>query len=449
MDNNARTIEQTRSSYQSSDAAKNPVVKSNKSITGLVITICWLCIFFEGYDIGIYGPVLPVLMKEWSLTTVQAGAIASYSLFGLLAGSIIVGVITDIIGRKKTLILSLALFSIAMGISAMATTPEMFAFSRVIVGLGIGGIIPGVATLAIEYSPVHRRSFNFVLTNTGITFGIIAAVLTALSFLDDFSWRVLFWIGVAPVLAIPIIIKFLPESISFLLSKNRREEAERIAVRFNISLNSFGESEDTKSSKNEGKFQTFKSLLSKKYIAIVIAASVIYFLTFVMAYGLNTWLPKLMQQAGYPLKSSLIFLLVFNLTGVVGALIGGKIADRFGSKRVLAGAYALTGLSIFLLSFKIESMVMLYSLIGIAGIGVVATTGITTGMVSSYFTSQNRATATGLTVGIGRFGAATGPVLGGLLLSQNVPLEWSFYTFALVAFLAVIAVILVPKKSEY
>ncbi|MFD1774599.1 MFS transporter [Paenibacillus rhizophilus] len=448
MDNNTGTVHESQTSYQSSVTVKTSAVKRTKSITGLVIGLCWFCIFFEGYDLGIYGPVLPILMKKWSLTAIEAGAIASYSLFGLLAGSIVVGAITDIIGRKKTLIFSLALFSIAMGISASATTPEMFAFSRVIVGLGIGGIIPSVATLSIEYSPVHRRSFNFVVTNTGITFGVIAAVLTALFFLDNLGWRILFWIGIAPVLVIPFIIKFLPESISFLLAKDRREEAAAIANRFNLSLDTFEESKRKNTSQEAEKLQAFKSLLSKKYIGIIIIASMIYFLTFVMAYGLNTWLPKLMQQAGYPLTSSLVFMLVFNLTGVAGSLIGGKIADRIGSKWVLGVAYSLTAISIFLLSFKIESMFILYSLIGIAGIGVVATTGITIGLVSSYFSSENRATATGFTIGIGRIGAATGPVLGGLLLTRNVPLAWSFYTFAIVAVLAVLAVVLIPKKSE-
>jgi Arabinose efflux permease len=445
MNQNVGSIESVEASLRSSGHADEG--KRARSVTGLVISICWLCIFFEGYDLGIYGPVLPTLMKEWSLSTVQAGAIASYSLFGLLAGSIVVGVVSDIIGRKKTLILSLALFSVAMGISAMAGSPEMFIFSRILVGLGIGGIIPSVATLAIEYSPVQRRSFNFVLTNSGMTFGIIVAVLVALALLDHVGWRSLFWVGMAPVLAIPLIIKYLPESISYLLATNRMDEARSIANRYGIALDSFEESADGEKTRGAGTLRTFKSLLSKKYLAVIVSASLIYFLTFVMAYGLNTWLPKLMVEAGYPLNSSLLFMLVFNLTGVAAGLVGGKIADRYGSKGVLAAAYALTAFSIFLLSFKIGSMFILYSLIGIAGIGVVATTGIATGMVSSYFTSENRATATGLTVGIGRIGAATGPLLGGLLLSKNVPLEWSFYTFAGVALLAVVAVALVPRKS--
>lgn len=125
------------------------------SITKLVVFICWLAILADGYDLGIYGAVLPKLLedKSWALSPAHAGTIASYALFGMFIEAILVGTITDLIGRKWTLICCLALFSITMGLAAIAPSPELFGLSRFIGGIGLGGVIPTASALTVEYSP--------------------------------------------------------------------------------------------------------------------------------------------------------------------------------------------------------------------------------------------------------------------------------------------------------
>jgi len=422
--------------------------KSTSSITFLVIFICWFTILAEGYDLGVYGPVLPALMKEWGLAPAQAGFIGSYALIGMLLGSLLVGIVTDIIGRKKVLVFCLTLFSLTMGLAAMSTTPEMFAFWRFIAGLGIGGVIPSCAALTLEYSPPHRRTFYYVLMASGYSMGAVVGALAAIFFLEELGWRALFWIGVAPILVVPVISKFLPESIGFLLAKDRRDEAEAIAKRYQLSLESIEEMEKIRKSQEKGKFSALKTILSKQKLGITTLFTLIYFTTFFMAYGLLTWLPKIMQQAGYPLSSSLVFLFVYTLTALIGSLVGGYIADYLGAKRVLGIIYFAAAVSIFLLSLKPGSALVLYCLIGIAGFGAVGTTGILTTYLGGFFTPENRGTAVGTGFGIGRIGAALGPVIGGYLLSLNVDWQWSFYVFALAGLVATVALLFIPKNSN-
>lgn len=422
-------------------------VEKKNSATGIVIFICWFVIFAEGYDLGIYGAVIPALMKsDWGLTATQAGLIGSYALAGVLVGTILIGAISDIIGRKYTLISCLILFSLSMVLSAMASSPEMFALYRFIGGLGIGGVGPCVSALTIEYSAPNRRSFNYTLMNTGYALGGVSGAIVALFLLNDQNWRILFWIGVLPLLTIPIIIKYLPESVSFLMIRGRRGEAERIANRFDISLDSLPEVE-SKEIKATHSFSALKSLLIKENAVALILFSLTYFMTFLMVYGLNTWLPKIMQQAGYPIKSSFLFLLIFNLTAVIGSLLAGAAADRWGSNRVISISYLLGGISILLLTVT-SNEIVLHALVGIAGFGALGTTSILTAYVSKYFITENRSSALGFVIGFGRFGAICGPILGGILLSNNISLSWSFYVFAFAALLAALCSFLVPRKRN-
>jgi AAHS family benzoate transporter-like MFS transporter len=419
-----------------------------RSITSLVIAICWFTIFAEGYDLGIYGAVLPTLMeyKDWALSPAQAGAIGSYSLMGMLIGAVLVGTITDLIGRKKTLVYCLVLFSITMGLAAMANSPEMFGLYRFIGGIGLGGVIPTISALTIEYSPPSRRSFLFALMYTGYPLGGMIGAFLAILMLQDFGWRVMFWIGVIPLLIVPVIIKYLPESIGFLVAKNRRSEAKEIANRYNIQLDAVVEQNQRQGGQGTHKLSALASLFTKSYILATLLFWMAFFMGLLMVYGLNTWLPKMMKQAGYPLGSSISFLLVLNLTAAIGSIIAGAAADRWGSRRVVGLSYLFAGICIGLLSVK-SNMFVTYLLVGIAGSGTIGSTLLLNAFLSKYFTAENRATALGWALGFGRIGAIIGPFIGGLLMTWEVDLKWNFYTFAIAGLLAFIAVYLIPKKG--
>lgn len=419
------------------------------SITVLVITICWFTIFAEGYDLGIYGAVLPSLLeyKEWDMSPAKAGVIGSYALIGMLLGNIFGGTLADLIGRKRMLVYSLILFSITMALAAMASSPEMFGLYRFIGGIGLGGVLPSVAALTVEYSPLKRRSFFYTVMFTGYSVGGIFAALIAILLLQDLGWRIMFWFGVIPLLVVPFIIKFLPESIGFLLSNNRQREAEEIANRYGIDLHSILEEEEKQEGSVKSKINSVKSLFSKKYLHATVLFGIVYFMSLLMVYGLITWLPKLMNQAGYSLGSSISFLLVLNLTTVVGALFAGTAADRWGSKRILSVSYLSAGICIAFLSVKLP-LIVTYVLVGIAGFGTIGSTMVLSAYVQKFFTSENRATALGLTNGFGRIGAIIGPALGGILMLWKIDLIWNFYIFAFVGLLAFLAVVLIPKKAN-
>ncbi len=124
----------------------------------MVVWLCALLLIFDGYDLFIFGVVLPAIMKEWSLTPLQAGALGSYALFGMMFGAFIFGPLADKIGRKKGIAICFLLFSIATFLSGFAKTPTEFGIFRFIAGLGCGGLMPNAVALMNEYAPKRLRS---------------------------------------------------------------------------------------------------------------------------------------------------------------------------------------------------------------------------------------------------------------------------------------------------
>ena len=419
-----------------------------KSLTMLVVTICWLSIIAEGYDLSVYGVVLPSLLNyaEWSLTPVQAGLIGSYSLVGLLLGNVIVGTVTDIIGRKATIVFSVILFSVTMGLCALAPSPFWFGLFRFIGGLGLGGIVPTATAMTMEYTPPKQRSLTNAILLTGYPLGGVLGAIIAPQLIPVYGWKIMFYIGVIPLLLVPFIIKFLPKSIVFLLSRNRTEEAERIASRFRIPVNLVMDFEGQQNSKEANSAGGLKALFTRGNIRATIFFWVTLFLGLLMIYGLNTWLPEIMQKAGYSFDSSMAFFLTLNLSAAIGVVVGGAAADRWGYKRIIAIYYFFGAVSIALLSIK-ASLALVYVLVAIAGAGAISPSLMMTGYVSKYFPSASRATALGLAMGVGRLGAILGPIIGGYMIALQLPYIWSFYVFAICGLLALLATLLIPKHS--
>jgi len=192
-----------------------------------VLVWCLLIIIFDGYDLVIYGVALPLLMQQWSLTAVQAGLLASAALFGMMFGAMIFGTLSDRLGRKKTIMICVTLFSGFTFLGAFATNPVEFAILRFIAGLGIGGVMPNVVALMTEYAPKKIRSTLVAIMFSGYAIGGMTSALLGAWLVKDMGWQIMFLIAGIPLLMLPIIWKFLPESLAFLIKSGKEEQSSR------------------------------------------------------------------------------------------------------------------------------------------------------------------------------------------------------------------------------
>lgn len=424
----------------------NTLVDESKftSFHWMVLLWCLLIIIFDGYDLVIYGVALPLLMKEWSLTAVQAGWLASTALFGMMFGAMSFGTLSDKLGRKKTIMICVALFSGFTFLGAFARNPTEFAILRFIAGLGIGGVMPNVVSLTTEYAPKRIRSTLVAIMFSGYAIGGMMSAILGKMLVPVYGWKIMFMIAGIPVLLLPVIWKMLPESLMFLAKHKRDAEAKQIIGKLEPKYQQ-QEIEIVQNEVKAGDDAPLTALFQQGRLMSTIMFWVAFFMCLLMVYALGNWLPKLMIQAGYSLGASMIFLFALNIGGMVGAIGGGMIADRFHLKPVLVVMFILGAISLVLLGFN-SPQIVLYTLIAIAGAATIGSQILLYTFVAQFYPSTVRSTGMGWASGIGRIGAIVGPILTGTLLTYNLPHQMNFMIIAIPGIIAALAVFLVNLK---
>ncbi|MEZ2720592.1 MFS transporter [Paenalcaligenes hominis] len=402
-----------------------------------VIWVCALLLIFDGYDLFIYGVVLPVLMDEWGLTPVQAGALGSYALFGMMFGAFIFGPLADRIGRKKGVIICFVIFSFATFFNGFATSVTEFGIYRFIAGLGCGGLMPNAVALMNEYSPRRSRGTLVAVMFSGYSLGGVLSAGMGIYMLPRFGWQSMFFAAAVPLLLLPLLMWKLPESVGFLLRQNKEDTARCMLTKVNphLDLANVQLTQPVQKAATVPVLDLFKDGRLLGTLMIWLA----FFCCLLMVYALGSWLPKLMANAGYSLGSSLSFLLALNFGGMFGAILGGWMGDRFGLPRVMAWFFVLSAVSIGLLGFK-SPMIALYGLIIVAGATTIGTQILLYANAAQYYPLAMRSSGLGWASGIGRTGAIVGPFLGGTLMAMALPLKMNFLAFAIPGVIAALAI---------
>ncbi|WP_406317699.1 MFS transporter [Streptomyces sp. NBC_00118] len=407
-----------------------------------VIALCWLVVFFDGMDVNIYGAVMPHLLddKGFGFTASTAGTIGSWTTFGMLIGALGCGTLTDWLGRKPMVTGSVALFSAGSAVCALAPSAAVFGGGRFLAGLGLGGLMPIGLAIVAEFAPPRRAALATGLMMTSYHAGGMAATGLGLALGPDHGWRVVFWAGVIPaVIAVPLVLKWLPESPAVLFARGRTADASAVAARYGLPEPTRAEAPAAGA---KGRFSAIASLFAPGTRAATPLLWVASFAGLLLVYGVSTWLPELMRASGYSLSSSVTFLMVINAGGIVGMLVAGRAADRFGAVRVSALWFVLTACGAFLLRAHLPLGVA-YALVFVTGVWLFSAQVMVYAAAPSVYTPGQRATGLGWITGVGRTGAVVGPWLGGAVVAGgNASL--GFTTFAAAAVLGAVAISLVP-----
>lgn len=412
----------------------------------IAVALCCATIIVDGYDLIVYGTVVPTLVSgeaEWTLSAAQAGRIGSYALIGMLIGALVIGTVTDLVGRRRIMLACIAWFSTAMLLAAVAPTPEMFGLARFVAGIGLGGVVPTAIALTIEYAhPRHRSTTNAVMF-CGYSIGGIVAALAAIWVIPDLGWRAMFVIGaVLGLVLLPLAWKLLPESASYLLAHGREEEARTLAARYDLALEAPTESREAG---KVGGLHGLTQLFAPRYVVGTVLFWLGTGMGLLLVYGLNTWLAQIMRTAGYELGSALAFLLVLNAGAIVGTPLLGVVADRVGSKQTTTSMFLVAGLCIYLLSYDLPSAA-LYALVAVAGACTIGTTILVNAYTANFYPAHMRATGLGWALGIGRIGAIIGPIYGAYILESGWGLDANFYAFAVPALVGALTMVLIPQR---
>ncbi|WP_432038528.1 MFS transporter [Streptomyces cucumeris] len=411
-----------------------------------VLALCWLAVFCDGMDVNIYGAVMPHILDDrgFGLTPADAGTIGSWTTFGMLIGALAAGSLADWLGRRPLLTGSVTVFSLGSAVCALASGPQMLGAGRFVAGLGLGGLMPLGLAMVMEFAPRGRAALATGLLMTSYHAGGMAATVLGLTVAPAAGWRWAFWAGVLPAMvAVPLLWKLLPESPGVLLARGEPDRALAVTARYGLPRPTVSEAP---APGGKARLAAVRALFGRESRGATPLLWLASFCGLMLVYGMSTWLPQMMRSSGYGLTSSISFLLVINAGGVVGLLIAGRTADRFGPVRVSAIWFVLTAVGALLLQSRMP-LAVTYAVVAFTGVWLFSAQVMVYAATHTVYRESERVAGLGWVTGVGRTGAVAGPWLGGVLAASGNQ-SWGFTAFALAGVLGAVAIALVPLVSR-
>ena len=408
--------------------------------TFMVTLLCWVAVLLDGFDMVVIGAVLPSMIEDpaWQVTAGEGTQIVTAGLIGMTIGALTIGALTDKLGRRWVMIGSVFAFSVLTLGMGFADSVFMLMLLRFLAGVGLGGCLPTAISMVTEFRGRARAGSSTTTVMTGYHVGAVLTALLAILMIDDFGWQSLFIVGAVPgIILAPLMIWLLPESPQYLLAKGRIEEAEAIAADYGMELTDTLDQQAAEEAKADKQRSSLASVLTPKYRRNSLAVWGASFMGLLLVYGLNTWLPQIMRAADYDLGNSLGFLLVLNVGAVAGLILAGRVSDVRSPRPTGIVWFVASAVFLALMAIKLP-LLGLYAVVFITGVFVFSAQNLVYAFVGENHPSNMRATAMGFSAGIGRLGAISGPLLGGLLISLGLAHPWGFFAYAIVGVLGAV-----------
>jgi AAHS family 4-hydroxybenzoate transporter-like MFS transporter len=419
-----------------------------------VMIICFGVVALDGFDTQSIAFVAPALRESWEVSPALFGPLFGAGLLGTLVGSIVFGTVADRFGRKPMLAASTALFGIMSLMCATATSIEQLGLYRFIAGLGLGGAIPNVIALISEYSPKRVRATVIVITFAGFPIGAVLGGMASARIIPAFGWESVFIVGgVLPILLLPLIALWIPESARYLATQQgKQRQLAGILRRIDPELADVG-LEQIHMPNARAKSIPVRSLFTRGRAAWTMLLWLLTFTTLLLGYFLVNWTPLLLVDAGLDHHQAIMGVVALNMGGIIGGIIIGRISDKRGPFLALAVAFFIGAIFVGTVGLMIQSPAnVLLALIFFVGLCVFGAQLNLSAVSANYYPIYMRSTGIGWNMGIGRFGSVVGPTIGGALIAIGLARGQLFLSATVPAIIACVTVIFmsfnVPSVDE-
>ncbi|MBB5882046.1 benzoate transport [Xanthomonas arboricola] len=383
------------------------------------VAVCVLLTMLDGFDVMAMAFTAPHVSAQWQLSGKLLGALFSAGLVGMAAGSLLLAPLADRIGRRATILACLAILTVGMGASALATGVWQLGALRAFTGIGIGGMLACVAVIAAEYSTARWRSTALALQATGYPIGATLGGAIAALLLQQWSWHAVFGLGaLGSLLCVPLVLAFLPESLDFLIARRPPGAAARfnaVLARMGMPPHAILPSPPQIPNRAQGYAALFVPALRRQSLLIALA----FFLLMFAFYFVLSWTPKLLVVAGLSAAQGVTGGVLLNLGGIAGGAVFSALAARARLSRLTAGALGISALA--LLAFGLYSTVLSWAFATavLSGAALFAAIAGLYAVAPVVFTAAERSTGMGWAIGVGRFGAIASPLCVGLLVDAG------------------------------
>lgn len=375
----------------------------------------WL---FDAMDVGMLSFVMVALQKDWGLSTQEMGWIGSINSIGMAVGALVFGILSDKIGRKSVFIITLLLFSIGSGLTALTTTLAMFLVLRFLIGMGLGGELPVASTLVSESVEAHERGKIVVLLESFWAGGWLIAALISYFVIPKYGWEVAMVLSAVPALYALYLRWNLPDSPRFQKVEKRPSIIENI-----------------------------KSVWSGEYRKATIMLWVLWFSVVFSYYGMFLWLPSVMVLKGFSLIKSFQYVLIMTLAQLPGYFTAAWFIERLGRKFVLVTYLIGTACSAYLFGVA-ESLTVLIVAGMLLSFFNLGAWGALYAYTPEQYPTVIRGTGAGMAAAFGRIGGILGPLLVGYLVASQASLSLIFTIFCGSILIGVLAVIVLGQETK-
>jgi AAHS family 4-hydroxybenzoate transporter-like MFS transporter len=381
----------------------------------LLVALVASTIVIDGIDNQLLGVAVPSIMRDWSVLRSAFAPVLATSMFGMMLGGAIAGLVGDRFGRKVALLGSVAVFGVLTLAASFATGLTMLMTLRFLAALGLGGAMPNAAALSSEFVPRRHRAFAVTLTIVCVPLGGMLAAVLAEYVLPTFGWRALFMIGgVLPLVLGAALVGLLPESPRYLARRPARwSELTRVLNRFGHDLRSDSAFVDA-TEKATGRVP-IAAIFAPAFRRDTLALCGAFFSCLLAVYTCFNWVPSLLAGAGLGAYSSR-GILVFNLGGVLGAISGAAVISRLGSRlTMISMAIGAVVAALALAATPIvagAAPLPIIALLGVAGCLINAVQTTMFALAAHVYPTSVRATGVGTAVAIGRAGGVASTYAG-------------------------------------
>ena len=412
----------------------------------------------DAMDVGLISFIIAALTEHWGLTKGESGLIASVGFAGMAIGASLGGLLADRIGRRQVFALTLLVYGIATGASALVGGVALLLVLRFFVGLGLGAELPVASTYVSELAPARIRGRLIVILEAFWAVGWTAAALIGYFVvpLSDDGWRWAFALGAIPAVYALVVRWGLPESPRWLAGRGKTAEAERIVADFERSAGiepggivsvsggatgagagTAGPGSGSASSSADssapaagpaasqaagGKIVARTSggrlaaLWSSEFRGRTLSIWLVWFCVNFAYYGAFIWIPSILVDAGFSLVRSFGFTLIITLAQLPGYAVAAWLIEVWGRRLTL---------SVFLLGSAGSAIVFgtVHTEAAIIGAGMalsffnLGAWGALYAVTPEIYPTSLRATGAGWAAGVGRIASIVAPLVVPLLLA--------------------------------
>ncbi|WNI13176.1 MFS transporter [Corynebacterium sp. Z-1] len=396
----------------------------------------------DAMDIGLVSFIIAALAVHWDLDRTTTSWIASIGFIGMAIGATLGGLLADKFGRRQVFAATLLIYGIATGASALATSVGVLMVLRFVVGLGLGGELPVASTLVSEFSPRRVRGRMVVLLEAFWAVGWIAAAIigTFVVARGEDGWRWGLALGAVPAVYAIVVRLGLPESVRFLESRGRHDEAEATVQSFEAQTTP--EHYDTAPA--TAPETVHGGIWGPTLRGRTLSFWIVWFCVSLAYYGAFIWIPSLLVAQGFTLVKSFTFTLIITIAQLPGYAAAAWLIEVWGRRKTLAGFLAGSAVSAVLYGlasaeWQIIAAGCMLSFFNLGAWGALYAIG------PELYPTAVRATGTGAGAAFGRIGSIIAPLIVPLLLDFRGPIA-VFSVFAAAFAIACVAAFTLPEQ---